>query len=499
MNDTLITIPTVRDTVDQNFFLEPLGGPKDVFYYLDRFPEEVYHKSPDSHLYKFMRAMLGENGVNWIRKNHLEARLKLEEIGIDLFDLDKFFGNIFQFGRIVEESFDEDPFGLIDKETWEQIKAKNSRYRNRALDFINGARAGNTPFGMRLVAKAGVGHDVEIIENYKYLYDSHSDDPLGLPYFGRTFSTEEMIVLPRREVGETDDSYADIATIPPADLYHLQQAVDRIRPMTSIITVADSRGQRSRIQWNSASASSEYTEVLRYVTGSPTVLWPKPSPTHPTLWIEGQVEKQAPRVANDLQHHYTGFHDISNISATSTAWTTTGPLSAERALADYTEPLLVTSATELSNGSASSFINGIYPTEYQNLHGVPRISYTNGQYWSSIERTDTEELIISFESPQAVNYLSFDIGKAPLTIDIEYDAYDEDVSLFVPVKGVYPYNNTITSVASIDENPWLSLGLTFTNSKDNPIFTKAVKVRFTRLGDYSGSIQVKNLRAARSV
>lgn len=498
MDDTLITIPTVRDTVDQNFFLEPLGGPKDVVYYLERFPEEIYHKSPDSHLYKFMRAMLGESGVNWLRKNHLEARLNLEELGIDLFDLDKFFGNIFQFGRIVEESFDADPFGVIPKEQWEEIKAKNSRYRNRALDFINGARAGNTPFGMRLAAKSGLGHDVEIIENYKYLYDNHSDDPLGLPYFGRTLSTEEMIVLPRREIGETDDSYAEIASIPSSDLYHLQQAVDRIRPMTSIVTIADSRGQRSSIQWASVHATSEYTEVLRFVTGNPSVFWPRPSGAHPTFWIEAQVEKQAPRIANDLQHHYTGFHNIESASAGSEAWTVNGVLSANKALADYAEPLLVTSSTELSNGASASFINGIYPTEYQNLQGAPRIAYDN-EYWSSVERTEDEELIINFPSVQAVNYLSFDIYKAPVEISIEYDVYDEDTSLFIPVKPIVPYNNIVTSSPPADGNPWLSVGLTFTNQKDNILFTKSLKVRFKRLGTYGGVIKVKNLRAARSV
>jgi hypothetical protein len=490
MADNTVTVSTYQDTVDQKFQIEPLGGPKDVFYYLDRFPDEIYHKSPDTHLYKYMRAMLGESGVNWLRKNHLEARLLLEELGIDLFDLDQFFGNIFSFGRIVEESFDDDPFGVISKEVWEEIRAKNARYRNRALDFINGARAGNTPFGMRLAAKAGLGHDVEIIENYKYLYDVHSDRPLGLTYFGKTTSTEEMIVLPRREVTDSGDSVDDLYEITPVDQRHLQEAVDQIRPQTTIMTIADGRGIRARTNWQTMYATSEYTQVVRYVTGTSEVQWPN---TSATSWIVEQVEKESLRVANDLQHHYTGFHNIIAVEASSTD---IGTNLASGALADYAEPLLVTSSTELQDGKAVSFINGIYPTSYQDLPGAPPIRYNNTQ-WSSLSKTGEDTLTIHFPSIKAVNYLTFDISQAPIQIDIEYDAYDEDTSLWVPVTPLPPYSNILTAVDS-DQNPWASIGLSFANSLGNNIFTRSLKIHFTRLGSYAGSVQVKNLRAARS-
>jgi hypothetical protein len=498
MGQELTVIPTVRDTVDQNFLLEPLNGPQDVIYYLGRFPEEIYHKSPDSHLYKFMRAMLGENGVNWVKKNYLEARLLLEEIGIDLFDLDRFYGNIFQFGRIVEESFDDDPYGLIDKDTWEKIKAKNTRYRNRAMDFITGARAGNTPYGMRLVAKSGLGHDVEIHENYKYLYDLHSDDPLGLERIGKTTSTEEMIILPRREVGDTTESSDEVYEILPQDQYHLQQAVDRIRPQTTIMTLASARGVRQRTNWVDLYATSEYTEVVRYVTGNPNIQWPQPDLDHPTLWIESQVEKEAPRIANDLQHHHTSFHD-SSITASSEELTADGTVPASRALAEYPNPLLVSSTTELANGKLASFIDGIYPTEYESLPGAQKITYRTNQYWSSLQRAGEESLTLAFNELKGVNYVSFDIAKAPVEICIEYDAYDEDTSLYVGVTPTEPYSNIISEDAQSGQNPWASLGLTFTNRQGNIILTRSLKLRFIRLGDYEGSIQVKNLRAGRNV
>lgn len=195
-----VTTPDVTTVVDQSFFLTPLGGPQHPQTYLDRFPETVYHKGLDSHLVKFMYALLGPSGVGWLRKNYLEARLLLEDFGMDTFSLDDFYGDPIRFGRILEETYDEDPNGILPREQWEKIRSRDAAYRNRALDYISGVRAGNTPQGMHLIARSALGHECEIIENYRYIYDQHSDDPLGLTNFGTTNSTEEFVVLPRREL-----------------------------------------------------------------------------------------------------------------------------------------------------------------------------------------------------------------------------------------------------------------------------------------------------------
>lgn len=616
-----VGIPGYSEIVKQAFLLEPLNGPKDTFYYLGRFPDEIYSKSPDSHLYKFMRTLLGENGVNWVKKNHMEARIALEEIGVDMFDLDKFFGAPFAFGRIVEESFEEDPYGVIPREQWEQIKAKNSRYRNRALDYMNGARAGNTPLGMRLVAKAGLGHDVEIIENYKYLFDAHADDPLGLDYYGKTLSTEEMVVLPRREVGTSEmqavaiygepdfptggdfffiyngvtsanysyiystptgfeqrttipfdgtrdhvrlaleaipqigpgnvdvqggpgpykpwiitfkgklasrdvtqlkvisnlqggtnagvrvttliggtESVDEVVSIPPKDQYSLQQALDRIRAQTTIPTLAEARGLRSRNNWNTAVASSEYTEVVRYVTGNQNVKWPQPSPVKSYYWIESNKEKEGPRVNNDLQYHYTGFHNVNAVQSSSNFLTADGALTPDQVLADYAEPLFVTAATETPSAQAASFVNGIYPAEYKDLPGVPPLRYAAEQYWSSVNRTEHEWLILRLPFVKAVNYLSFDMRRDPVQIDIEYDMRDQgDTPRWVPVKPVEPYSNIMVPPLETSQNSWASLGLTFTNAKTELVWARAVRLRLTRLQNYTGPIQMRNLRIGRNV
>lgn len=205
MSDTpSVVTPDFTDTINQSFFIEPLGGPLNPTNYLDRFPEEVYNKTIDSHLVKFLYSLIGPAGVGWLRKNYLEARVQLEEYGVELTDLDSFYGDPLRFGRILEELYDDDPRGLLSREQWEAIRAKDAAYRARALDYVRGMRLGNTPAGMKLVARSGLGHEVEIVEHYKWLYDQYSDDYLGLQRYGATSSTEEMVILPRRELAQSE-------------------------------------------------------------------------------------------------------------------------------------------------------------------------------------------------------------------------------------------------------------------------------------------------------
>lgn len=603
------TTPTYSEIIRQSYLVEPLTGSKDVFHYIENFPEELYTKSPDTHLYRFMRSLLGDAGVNWLRKNQLDARIALEEIGVDMFDLDAFFGNPFAFGRIVEEVYTVDATGLIDRGQWEIVKAKNSRYRNRALDYINGARGGNTPLGMKLAAKGGLGHDVEIIENYKYLFDAHSDDPLGLTYYGKTLSTEEMIVLPRREVGiseeqviwfsadpdlpidgefsleyngvdsathvyeyeagvplttipynatsdhvrlalesipsigtgnvevtggpgptlpwtvrfinglanadvpeliahsalETPDdtpsfamvrtqvggkeSVDEIVWIPPKDQYSLQQAIDRTRSQTTIMTLGTARGMRERNNFDYPASSSEYTEVIKFVSGNPKVIWP---PVNAIYWVEQEVEKEAPRVNGDLQYHYTNFHNIASVTASSNL------VEIGKILADYDEPLFTTSATVTATGTVESFVNGIYPQTYKDLPGTPPIRYAGEQAWVSTPQTTDEFVVVDLTRTAAVNYLSFEIQRNPVTVNIFYDAADGLLPAdWVPVSPQEPYSNMITQGDA--QNPWASVGLGFMDELGQLIYTRALKLTLSRRESYAGSLTIKNLRVARNI
>lgn len=199
-----VSLPTYSNVIDQRYLIEPLGGVTHPFSYLDRFPDALYDKSVNSHLVKLIYTLIGPAGVASIKDSLFQARLALEARGLELFDMEKFYGDPFAFGRILEEIHEQDLTGIIDPDEWDEIRAKDERYRSRAIEFFLGTKAGTSPTGLTHIARSGLGHNVELVENYKFLYDRHSDDPLGLEYFGKTFSTEEFIIIPRREVSKTE-------------------------------------------------------------------------------------------------------------------------------------------------------------------------------------------------------------------------------------------------------------------------------------------------------
>lgn len=203
--------PTFTQQVDMSVFIEPLGGPMNPLNSLDRFPDAVYHKSPDTHFVRFMYSLLGPAGLGWIKKQYLEAKLTLYERGFNNFQIENYYGDPFSFGRILEESLPEDPEGLLTREEWDIIKSKNESYRNRAVTFFNAARVGPTPKGMELAAESGLNHSAFVWENYKSLFDANSDAPLGLPHYGRTTATEEFIVIPDQVASRSEQQIISFA------------------------------------------------------------------------------------------------------------------------------------------------------------------------------------------------------------------------------------------------------------------------------------------------
>ena len=195
----LVGLPTVTDSVVQNFFIEALGGPQDPLSYLERFPEEVYTNAIDSLLVRFLYALMGPTGVGQIRQEYLEARLQIEQAGLSTTSLDGLYTNAFAFARLASETYQSDAAAaLLPTAERAQILSQDASFRNRAMDFLKGARAGGTLLGITLAAKSGLNRDVEVIENYRTLYDRYADLPLGLPSFGVTSLPAEAIVIPRQ-------------------------------------------------------------------------------------------------------------------------------------------------------------------------------------------------------------------------------------------------------------------------------------------------------------
>jgi len=193
-------LPILTETVNQQFFLEELGGPQNPQSYLENFPETLYTRNLNSNLVSLLYALLGPAGLGWLRRNYLVARLEAEAAGLSLVNLNQLYSNIFGFTRLAEETYTFIPEDLLSHEEWERIQVSDASYRGRALAFLGAVRAGNTPLGIELAAESGLNRPVDIVENYRYLYDVHSDKPIGLKYYGKTRSTEEVIILPRQVI-----------------------------------------------------------------------------------------------------------------------------------------------------------------------------------------------------------------------------------------------------------------------------------------------------------
>jgi hypothetical protein len=215
-----VSAPTYTDTVNQQFFIESLNGSQQPTTYLDRFPDTVYSKALDSVLVMFLYALLGPAGVGQIKQEYLEARLQIEEAGLSTVDLDSLYTSPFAFARLAEETYDIDAEAdLLSSQDRATILAQDASFRNRAQDFLKGIRAGGTLQGIQLVAKSGLNHPVDVIENYRWLWDQYSDDPLNLPYYGSTYNLNEIIILPRQDAPQNSVQSLSLSGNPVAGYF----------------------------------------------------------------------------------------------------------------------------------------------------------------------------------------------------------------------------------------------------------------------------------------
>lgn len=564
------SLPTFTQQVDQTVFIEPLGGPSDPASLLDRFPDELYDKSSETHFMRFMYSLLGPAGVGWIKKQYLDAKLKLYAQGFDTFDIERYYGDPFGFGRVLLEQLPDDPSNLLTREQWDAIKTRDESYRNRAIAFFNAARAGNSPLGMELAAQSGLNHAVFIIENYRYLFDLHSDEPLGLSHYGTTYGTEEFIVVPRQDTsaseiqvisfanttaisgtfmlsfkGQTtppiawDASYFDVEAalqklgvigdngvsvtggpspnpfvvtftgplsaqdvpqitvasslqdnlggsvsmsvrtlvggVEPVDevvhmsdeyQHNMQSAIDFLRPVNSVPTVSSGEATRTRQDFRTVHASSQYTEVIKFVTGSEDIAWPEPDSLN---WIEPGKEKEARRIQGDLQQHYTAYHTPAGITAYTDGALDDpdyeelvgvlanyksehigqyGPaqvnlfpflsseiddsfvFSSTKALPPCSQPMEVTTQDD---ETVSPLIGGTVAAASIDNDGSGSIVIQSQRWWSSLERNApaADFLEIDLGLVRVVNWISFDITRKPFAISLDFDYLDRTPRTFI--------------------------------------------------------------------
>jgi hypothetical protein len=293
---------------------DPALPPRRSADVLDHFPEEVYDKSADSHLSRFLKALVGDAGVGQLRKRYFVSRLQQVVLTTRYKDLDRFFGGLFGFRRLTSETLDLSPyFEIGDADEWMAIDARDASYRARIEQFSRAIPLCATKAGMAAVTSALLGGDpVEVYETYVFV-DENTPNPGGAPpgagartygdveaeypfygdmdglsygeieggsgTFGRTTNgnRQEFVVRPKRAISAEEN-------------YHLMRVLTRLKPADALLTI-DPRGVaiHSPVTTARVAADSTHWEVQAqvlpkaevasaYPRGTAGVVAPRPRP-----------------------------------------------------------------------------------------------------------------------------------------------------------------------------------------------------------------------------
>lgn len=282
---------------------EPLNAPERLASKLDRFGEH-YDLSSSSNLYRFLLALCGESGAGQIQKQMLYPRLQSQLTSTQFSDLDRLYGNPLGLPRMTSEVYSVDPRNeALTQADWLDVRIKDSQYRARCLLWMRAIITGPTVDGIKLAAEAACGVECDVVEQYLYLENQISDQPIALDNWGSTDSYQEFVVIPQTP------------NISLADHRRIIHLVDRLKPVNSICTIAPNDTSRTEQTPQEVSSTSDGFVVLRLVTGRADVDWPTPDPTR-GLWIT-TGENEAPTFAFMEAQETVTYLTVVNSTASS--------------------------------------------------------------------------------------------------------------------------------------------------------------------------------------
>lgn len=139
--------------------------PRRVQDRLAHFPEEVYDLSPESHLVRFVKALIGDAGIGQLRKRMLFARLAQTLQGTHFFDLDRFYGALFGAKRLSSEMLGVNPYTeTATTGEWAEQHGRDAAYRSRVAQLARAINYGGTPTAIELAAEALLSIDCDVYE-----------------------------------------------------------------------------------------------------------------------------------------------------------------------------------------------------------------------------------------------------------------------------------------------------------------------------------------------
>lgn len=135
---------------------------------LAHFPDDLYDLRQQSHLVRFLKALLGEAGAGGIRKRYLIARLQQALRSTHFYDLDRFYGALFGAQRLRVERLPYNPMlSTGSGDDWDRVHAADTHYRERIMALAKAIPLGATVPGMKAAAEAVIGFECDILETWR--------------------------------------------------------------------------------------------------------------------------------------------------------------------------------------------------------------------------------------------------------------------------------------------------------------------------------------------
>lgn len=283
--------PLVGDLPTATGMILPNRAPFDR---LAHFPEDLYDLRPESHLVRFLKALLGESGVGQLRKRYLLAQLEQALDSTHFYDLDRFYGALFGARRGIFGQLPMDPMeNVATPDGWDQISKQDAVFRERIIKLSKAITLGATPMGMQALAEALTGVECDVYEVWSLLdngqvpvtqqtwlevrTDYASYGVMGNYTWGRIAGTTtigntgdnnraEFIVRPKKVYNTSDPAEARQRA---EDLYGISRVINVLKPASSIASIDDQGVQvHVKVPIASVASDSEYWEIAPRVLPS---------------------------------------------------------------------------------------------------------------------------------------------------------------------------------------------------------------------------------------
>lgn len=134
------------------------------------FPSDLYDLRPESHLSRFLQALLGESGVGQLRKRQQVARYQSAMGSTHFYDLDAFYGALFGATRTPREYLPINPYtDTATPDEWDDIHSRDALYRERLSRLSKAIPMAGTVPGLIAAAEAVLGEEFDLYEGWRIL------------------------------------------------------------------------------------------------------------------------------------------------------------------------------------------------------------------------------------------------------------------------------------------------------------------------------------------